>query len=170
MNKIELNNFIVAAFQLLLDDLQVSKIQDDDDKNQLIAVLTMSAQEDIGCCEDIVDVIREQLKIVSHESRILILSLIESIILFVGGEYTNLFKKYIDEIFADATDDVDENVESHLTQFLVHFNLIFPPKLSDIIPTSPDNKINEMLENISFWMNTQYNSLQNVQHYSEIVL
>lgn len=82
----------------------------------------------------------------------------------------NLFKKCIDEILADATDDVDENVESQLTQFIVHFNLIYPPKLSVIIPTSPHNRINEMLKNNSFRMKTRYNSLQNVQHYSEIVL
>lgn len=269
MNKAELNNFIVASYQLLLDDLQVSKIQGDDDKNQLITVLTMSAQEDISCCEDIVEVIREQLRIVGPESCILIMSLIESIILFVGGEYTNLFKKHIDEIFAYAAENADDNVQSQLIRFLDHWNLIFPREISEDVDQSvshldfdniserieqlnekeqvlieeietlqmkaanqpesnnirgarkinrnkrkerkrsnrpsesstknqsssssssddisaaktvhrspktlgittppPENKINIMLENISFWMNTQFNSLKNVQHYSEII-
>lgn len=260
MNQIELNNYIVVSFQLLLDDLQLSKIQNDVDKKQLITVLTMSAQEDISCCEDIVDVIRKQLKIISAESRILIMSLIESIILFVGGEYTHLFKKHIDEIFANAAEDADDDVQLQLIQFCDHWNLIFPQEKSQELEQSvshlgidnmfkiieelnkkeetlmaeiealqmnaakqpestnvknawksdknkrneckknersensrknqlsssvvvaaekkvhrsaktspPENKIDQMLKNISFWMNTQFNSLKNAQHYSEII-
>lgn len=102
MSKINMKTCIADSYKLDLELLRASKIQDDMERDHLINILTLTAYEDISCSQAIVDVIRNQMKVVSAQSKILIVALVFAIVTSVGMEYKILFDKYIIEIFMDA--------------------------------------------------------------------
>lgn len=125
MAEIVLTKYGAASFKSFLNELQASKIKDTEHRDQLMTALTMAAQENIRDCEVIVDIIREQLKIVCPASCILIVELIDSIILFVGDGYKSHFKRHSDQILAEAGKDADANVQLKLSEFRKQWNLLF---------------------------------------------
>lgn len=102
MSKANENKRTAASFKYDLDLLRASKIKDNMERDHLINILTLTASENISCSQEIVDVIRNQMKVVSAQSKILIVALVFAIVSSVGIEYTKHFDKYIIEIFMAA--------------------------------------------------------------------
>lgn len=97
-----MNKLIATSYKFDLDLLRASKIRGDVERDHLINILTLTAYEDISCSQAIVDVIRDQIKVVSMQSQMLIVALVFAIVSSVGMEYKILFDKYIIEIFMAA--------------------------------------------------------------------
>lgn len=148
MADIVLTSYIAASFKSFLNELQASKIKDTEHHDQLMSALTMAAQVNIRDSEIIVNTIRGQLKIVCPESRILIIELIDSIILFVGGAYKDLFEIYRNEIFAEAGKDADADIQLKLSEFEEQWNNFFISKdnESQAIDTIPNNESVKQME------------------------
>lgn len=100
--KTKMNKRIAALYKTDLDLLRASKIKDDVELDRVIDILTLTAHEDMSCSQEIVDVIRDQIKIVSTQTQILIVALVFAIVSSVGMEYKKIFDNYIVEIFMTA--------------------------------------------------------------------
>lgn len=102
VSKTNMNKHIAALYETDLNLLRASKIKDDIELDRVINILTLTADEDMSRSREIVDVIRDQIKIVSTQSQILIVALVFAIVSSVGMEYKKLFDNYIVEIFMSA--------------------------------------------------------------------
>lgn len=109
MSKTNTIKQIAASYKRALDDLRASQIRDIIHRDHLIKILTLKAYDDISCSYEIVNVIRNQMNLVSTQSQILIIALVVSIVTSVGMEYNQLFEKYIVEMFMAAFERADSN-------------------------------------------------------------
>lgn len=129
MSKITIKKHFAASYKFALDDLRASKIRDDMQRDQLIKILTLTAYDNISCSDEIVNVIRDQMKVVSTQSQILIIALVFSIVSSVGMEYQRLFNKYIIEIFMAAFERADPNGRMQLYKLRDKWDFYFSKKV-----------------------------------------
>lgn len=129
MSKINMEKHIAASYKFALDDLRASKIRDDMQRDHLIKALTLTAYDNISCSDDVVNVIRDQMSLVSTESQILIIALVFSIVSSVGMEYSNLFNKYIFEIFMAAFERADANGRMKIFELRDKFDFYFTKEI-----------------------------------------
>lgn len=120
---------IAASYKFALDDLRASKIRNDMQRDHLIKVLTLTAYDNISCSDEVVNVIRDQMNVVSTDSQILIIALVFSIVSSVGMEYNNLFNKYIIEIFMAAFERADANGRMEIFELRDKFDFYFSKEI-----------------------------------------
>lgn len=116
---------IAASYKCALDDLRASQIRDIMHRDHLIKILTLKAYDDISCSYEIVNIIRNQMNLVSTQSQILIIALVFSIVTTVGMEYNQFFEKYIVEIFMAAFERADLNGRMQLYDLRDKFDFYF---------------------------------------------
>lgn len=116
---------IAASYKRALDDLQASNIKDDMQRDHIIKMLKFKAYDDILCSDDVVNVIRDQMNLVSAPSQILIISLVFTIVKSVGMAYKNLFDKYIIEIFMAAFKRADPKGRMQLYEIRDEWDFYF---------------------------------------------
>lgn len=122
------NFFVALDYETNLEQLRVSKIKDDLHRQELISNLTLLAHSEVSKCEVIVNVIRSHWQIISQSSRVLIISLLHSIVTSVGGDYTNLFNEYIVDMFVTTYEHAEPKAREELLKLRGRWDLHFSRK------------------------------------------
>ncbi|XP_004517564.1 uncharacterized protein LOC101455197 isoform X2 [Ceratitis capitata] len=92
----------------------------------LINMLTMLAEENIGCASVIVKVVEQHIVKVPPDIKLPLLYLIDSIVKNVKSTYIHLFSQCIVNIFCDVFEKVNEKVRERMYALRLTWNEVFP--------------------------------------------
>nr|XP_014092087.1 uncharacterized protein LOC106618746 isoform X3 [Bactrocera oleae] len=92
----------------------------------LINMLTMLAEENIGCASVIVKVVEQHIAKVPPDIKLPLLYLIDSIVKNVKSTYIHLFSQCIVNIFCDVFEKVNEKIRERMYALRLTWNEVFP--------------------------------------------